>query len=999
MCRRWLWLPALLILCALSQKSQAQNSGSIRGTVRDADFEFPLEDVQIRVLEEDLQGSTGGDGNYLIQNVPSGRYTLIFSKGGFSRETKLDVVVTGGGVTEVNVELTGQAQQLDELVAQDVAPPGSAAELDRARQTDPAMVTGISEEMIGKWAVSDAGEAVSRVAGASLQDGKYAVIRGLPDRYVNSQMNGVRLPTADADKRAVQLDQFPSDVIQSVLVSKTFMPDQQGDASGGAVNVILKGIPNESLLKFGFGYKWNSQVMDNRTAFMTDQGGGVNCMGRNKGREIQYNRLGDTWRGAIGGQESEAPYEYSWSLALGGKYRFKSGLAIGGFGNFFYDRGASFYKDGRDDSWWVRTAGGGEMEPRTSGDNPDTGTDYTTSLYDVQRSSESVQWGALGAVGLEYQDQAITAMYMYTHDAQNKLTLAEDTRGKEYFVPGYEVENPTGADGQAPWLRNETIEYTERVTKTFQLRGEHTLIGPEIGFHVGSEQPREIFVLLAPRFDWTISKNVASMDQPDKRLFATAWVPPIVLDFLEPPLVIRGPTHTQRKAAANFRVGNLQRTWKDITEESEQYSLNLTFPFRQWTGHEGYLKLGLFKDSVDRDYNQQSYSNLDENAKTYTGEWEDRWSLHWPEEDHAIKAADVDVDYVGEQEISAWYYMVEFPFHRAFRVMGGARYETTELSIINDRIEDSVFWFPLNAPGETQLNPGDADVSFKQDDILPAIGFSFDPFDQITFRGSWSKTVARQTFKELSPIQQQEYLGGDVFIGNPELEMSALRNYDLRLDYKPSKGSLISASWFKKIVKNPIEYVQRVKGFPYKTPINYPEGRILGWEFEVRQDLGDWWETLDGITIGGNATFIDSEVKLPESEVSRFQEPNIDIPITRRDMMNAPEHLYNLYLNIDVEETGTSFGLIYSVRGDTLVAGAGQSSGNFIPDVYETEYGTLNLTISQKIGDHLKVKFAAKNLLNPKIESVYRSDFIPEDVVKTSYRKGIDFSVSIGAQW
>jgi hypothetical protein len=80
------------------------------------------------------------------------------------------------------------------------------------------------------------------------------------------------------------------------------------------------------------------------------------------------------------------------------------------------------------------------------------------------------------------------------------------------------------------------------------------------------------------------------------------------------------------------------------------------------------------------------------------------------------------------------------------------------------------------------------------------------------------------------------------------------------------------------------------------------------------------------------------------------------------------------------------------------VAGAGQASGNFIPDVYAKAFGTLNLSVSQNIGKHLKVKFAAKNLTNPKIEEVYRSEFIDSDVTKTSFRKGIDFSISVSAR-
>jgi outer membrane receptor for ferrienterochelin and colicin len=116
-------------------------------------------------------------------------------------------------------------------------------------------------------------------------------------------------------------------------------------------------------------------------------------------------------------------------------------------------------------------------------------------------------------------------------------------------------------------------------------------------------------------------------------------------------------------------------------------------------------------------------------------------------------------------------------------------------------------------------------------------------------------------------------------------------------------------------------------------------------------------------------------------------------------MLNAPEHLYNLYMIYDIEQTGTQLSLFYTVRGDTLVAGAGQSNSHFIPDVYETEYGTLNFGLSQKIWKIWKLKFQAKNLLDPEIETVYRSKFIGDDVTKTSYRKGKEFSISLSAEF
>src|SRR5262249_20600511 len=162
-------------------------------------------------------------------------------------------------------------------------------------------------------------------------------------------------------------------------------------------------------------------------------------------------------------------------------------------------------------------------------------------------------------------------------------------------------------------------------------------------------------------------------------------------------------------------------------------------------------------------------------------------------------------------------------------------------------------------------------------------------------RASYSQTVARQTFKELTPIIQQEYLGGPIFIGNPDLKMSALTNYDLRADFTPIEEGLLSASLFYKDIDDPIEYVQKVWGFTYTTPVNYPKGTLKGYELEARQGMGRLWDPLEGLGLGANATFLNSYVRLPADEAAEFAQPGIEVNMTSRDMTNAPDHLYNLY--------------------------------------------------------------------------------------------------------
>jgi hypothetical protein len=153
------------------------------------------------------------------------------------------------------------------------------------------------------------------------------------------------------------------------------------------------------------------------------------------------------------------------------------------------------------------------------------------------------------------------------------------------------------------------------------------------------------------------------------------------------------------------------------------------------------------------------------------------------------------------------------------------------------------------------------------------------------------------------------------------------------------------------------------------------------------------------LAVGGNATFIDAVVTLPADEAAAFERSNIQAPMRKRDMSNAPEYVYNLYLTYDLALTGTQLGVFYTVQGDTLVAGAAESKGNFVPNLYAKEFDTLNLSLSQSLGEVVKLQFRVKNVTNPEIETVYRSPYIGDDVTKSSFTRGIEYSVSLGASF
>jgi hypothetical protein len=973
-------LAATVVWCCASVSS-GQQSGSIRGVVSDKDFDVPLAGAEVLIVELN-QKTTTADG---------GSYTLVFSKDGYIRQVQGDVAVSEGAMTDVSIALPGEVTVIDDFVCTDSNLNVEGMDkLINLREQSAALVSAISSDLMKAAAAGDAASALKLVSGASVQEGKYAVIRGLPDRYVSSQMNGVRLPTADVDKRAVQLDQFQATVIDSMQVVKTFTPDQQGDASGGAVNVVLKNIPDQNLLRFeiNFGVNTQSSFSDD---FLYPSGKRMNWLGL--GLDSQPGDLSQP----VAIEEGDAPLLYNFQVSGGGKIQLPKKWKAGGFGSFYYKRDQLFYDDGKADYLWI--LGPGEKPTPATNQGSFEGGDFKTSLLDITRSSYEINWGGLGAVGIENENNWLRLLYMYTSSGRETITIAQDTRGKHYYFPDYQRDDPAHPGNEigpqaAPYTRTETVEYTQRTTQTLQLSGRHTLDIPKWGI-------KKFFMFQQPELDWTGALSSSTLDQPDKRQLGMQWW---ASRYIPSAQIVEEHRWLPYRPGASTNIGNLQRIWKDISEDSTQYFINFKYPFEQWTGDKGYFKVGVFSDNVDRQYNQDSFGNPEAFAAN-PSDWTHPWSLDWDRQGQPVVPAFIDVDYTGKQKITAWYYMIDMPLCKYLSVIGGMRYERTELSIVNfpdvkaDGTTD-VLWYPLPDRYPFKLRAGDADVSFQQDDALPSLGLVVKPVDKVKINAVYTETVARQTFKELTPIQQMEYLGGPVFIGNPDLQMSSVRNWDLRLDYTPSAGSLYSVGWFYKSVQDPIEVVQRVAAFTpfsYTTAMNFPKGRLWGWEFEVRQKMDPVHKALKGLTLGGNLTLISSEVEVPEYDRKVLSQSSIDRDTRTRDMTQAPKYLVNLYGVYDIEKTQTQLALFYTVKGDTLVAGAGESLGNYVPDVYELPYGTLNFTATQCLNKYWKVRFQAKNLLNPAIETVYRADGV--DTVRTSYTKGMEFWIGLAAEF
>ena len=984
---------ALVVAVATFGAVARAQTGSIRGIVIDQDFAAPLGGATVQVVETGLRVETNEQGNFVVPDLRPGSYTLIVRKDGYVQQVR-STAAAAGKLTDVRIELLGDFTDLEEYVVEDALTVGTGTEqaLLDLRTESPALIDSISRDLMAKANVSDASQAIRFVAGASSADGKSAVIRGLPDRYVSSQINGVLLPSSDVDKRSIELDQFPAVVIESLQVSKTFTPDQLGNASGGAVNVLLRGIPDEPLFfNWKVGTKYNSQV-SGRSNFLTYDGGGVHGFGKS-GHERAIQEDGENWEGAVGAKTGEAPGFFNWQGGLGGKLDIGNGWRVGGLANFFYNRSASYFANGKDESRIIAHVGD-LMSPRialgTTSQAP-----FVTSLLSLTRATETLNYGGLSTLGIANDDHAITAAFLFTQSAEDTVTLAEDTQGKQYFFPGHDPKDPTspGWDqiDSAPYTRQQTLAYIERSTRTVQLNGRHR-------FETYGFGP-----LRRVEFDWTVSQSTARRDTPDRRQFAEYWLPTGVYLPLKP--------------AAQFTLGNLQRTFIKVDERSEEAALNAKLPFELWDGKKGYVKAGLFRDQVTRRFRQETFSNFNDPTLTpYMAGFEGPdWSTHWQFEDHPITGAETDVDYDGRQKIDASYLMLEMPLVDRVKVVGGVRFENSTLSIRSDWEANATWVPPTNefgqpnfSPAEFPARPGEANfdpVAYAQanptlskQNVLPAVALIYDVLDNVTLRSSYTETLARPTFKEISPVFQQDYIGGPIFIGDPSIQFSTLKNVDFRVDYTPVEGSLLSFTYFKKFIKNPIEYIEAATTFQFTRPRNFPAATLSGYEVEARQDLGKVWDPLAGLGVGGNSTWIDSAVRLSDQDITQFEQFQGVRPKSTREMTGAPHYVWNLFTTYDLAPSGTSLALFYTVTGDTLIQGPGPANAQYSPATYDRRFDNLSATIGQDLGRGVRLTLSATNLTDAMRRQVYRSEYVPEDVTRRTYKTGVTYTLQIGGE-
>ena len=966
--------------------SWAQGVGGVRGQIVDSDFGQPIGRASVTLMDTPFGAMSDDQGNFTMSGVPPGVYTLSVRSSGYLPKLVPGVAVGAGAFNDLRIETIAEVEELEELVVPGELEKTSEVGLLAERQEATAVLDTIGADLISRLGASTAGQALKAMVGTSVVDGKYVVVRGLSDRYVNTLLNGGRLPTSDPDKRAVNVDLFPGSVLQSINTSKTFTPDQAGDFTGGSVDIRTKQFPEKPSLGVSAGIEYNSQATFNPD-YPTYRGGGTGPFGfKASQRQIPESVINDPVLSSVqagdpaslnisnpgdleiaeninsamqqmnpvAGATRKAPGpNYSFNLQGGDSVEFGPDQTFGAFGAFSYRHKYSYYPQ----------ATRGNYNTQLSGGTFVLADEFT--LAD-DKGSEDVLWGTL--VGLGYQpakDQKLSMNFLFNEQATDTTDIQQSTSYETQSITPNEV------------LQYTSLQYSERRLAYLQVTGENLV-----------EDLRNL------KIDYVGSVGRANLDEPDQRLFQSRY-DTVTGEYS--PLLTDDP-------APSDNISPLQRYSRDLTENSYNGIVNFSVPFFDDPADKGNpskFKTGFYIDNSSRAYNQSLFQYVYGNAgpnfyRTFGGPGDPTGGLTWSDvflnqnrsglvnptgappytNDQPLSWSVNNISgtgnfYNAEQQVIASYVMAELKLFPQLTLTGGTRFENTNLQVKG---------------GVSNLFP-DPNSDIQQLDLLPAAAATFQLLPDVNLRFAWSQTLARPSFKEMGPVVTQDFSDSQIFIGNPFLTLSSINNYDFRAEYFPRAGEVLAFSLFYKDIKRPIEQtIAQLGNTQFFQYINNPNGTLYGAEFEARKRLDQVASFLKNFAVNFNFTYIQSEVALTDEQIRNNQ--LVGIGETTRPMQGQPTYIINAGLSYDDQERGFYAGLFYNVTGPLLYA-----AGLQLPDLYEQPAPSLDFNLTQSFADQWSLTFRGKNLLNP----IFRQTmtYAGQEVVYYSYTKGFDLSMSL----
>jgi hypothetical protein len=929
--------------------AQAQN-GIIRGTIFEESTGEPLFGVSVLVKELSSGAVTDFDGKFEIQVAP-GTYTLQVSYISYTTIELTSVVVSAGQVNVVNDLLMKEdASELETVTVQGAAIRTTENALLSVKRNAPNLLDGISASTFRQIGDGDAASAVKRVTGVSIEGGKYVYVRGLGDRYTKTVLNGVDIPGLDPDRNTIQMDIFPTNVIDNIIVSKSFTADLPADFTGGVVDIETKDFPEEKSMKLGISGAYNPSMHLNSNYIKYD-GGKTDWLGIDDGtRAVPTDGRTDipSYTDVVGNPGSPLGLEYqnilgSFNKTLAG-YRTNSLMDVGlsfslgdqisrskatwGY-NFAltYKNETEFYEDAEFNLFAKpREANLRELEPleKQSGD------------YGVN----NVMLGGMAGIALKTQASKFRVNFLHLQNGESKA-------GEFDFV-----NTNLGANFEA---KQYNLEYSERSLSSLLFGGTHYLNGRDW------------------EINWKIAPTISTMDDPDVRFTR-----------------FRLPNNT-----ISTEVGLPTRIWRELEETNLVGKLDFSKRINVFQ-EEGKFRFGGNYVMKDRDFNIQTFQFATGNTDVSTGN---------------PNLILIPGNLFSGTNRNGVRYNPDFipinPNEYQSNLTNIAGYASAELNpatklkaIVGLRVEKFTQFYTGTNQGATIVF--DNEKVLDDLDFFPTLNLVFNLKEAQNIRLSATRTIARPSFKELSYAEILDPITGRTFIGGlfPEttnggtevlwdgnLTSTRINNFDIRWESFGQRAQTFSVSAFYKSFDKPIEIVQFLSDPGSFQPRNVGTGTVLGLEVEFRKALTFISPSLENFMWNTNVTVTESSIKMSESELrSRTLSAREGETINdTRDMSGQAPYIINTGISYNNFTNGWEAGIFYNVQGPTLnFVGFGNRT-----DTYTVPFHALNFNFNKSFGadERIQANFGVENILNDKREIVF-SSYEAQDQIFTRLAPG-----------
>nr|AOE05751.1 TonB-dependent receptor [uncultured bacterium] len=925
-----------LLVTAISLQAQ---TGTIAGTVNDGQLNDILPFANILV-----QGTTKGttsdfDGKYTL-DVEPGTYVIEFSFVGYTTQQISEVVVKEGKTTVLDVTLSGAS--LDEVVITTTARKNTEQSVLNLQRKSVQLLDGLSLESIKKSGASNVASAVRNVPGVSVQGGKYVYVRGLGDRYTKTILNGVDVPGLDPDRNTLQLDIFPSSLLENIIVVKSSTADQPADFTGGVVDIVTKDIPNgkQSSASIGLGYNPDFHFNSN---YITNESSGTDFLGFDDGlRSNPFNEnqefnfptttpntaefLAGRLNPTLAAARENSGADMSLSFTTGNSYDVGDNK-LGFLASVSYKNETTYYDDYVD---------GQRFRKDTDPSIFELNTDRTQQ---GERGENNVLISALG--GLSYKTDR--SKYRF-----NVLHIQNGESGASLLTQTNRIDNSNT-------IKKDVLIYTERALTNLFFSGKHT--NEDASWTT----------------EWKLSPTFSNVDDKDFR------TTPFLINEDSGDFII-SPSES----------GDASRFFRELDEINVASKLDLTRK-HQLFEKDAKLKFGGAFTYKQRDFATIRFStpfrnfdstllNGDPNAilGQYAYSATDDSGFFVRQDSNENDSYDSNIN------IAALYASEEFRPYSWFTAIVGLRAEKFDLIYTGQDQNGNIF---------------DEEKILDKFDLFPSANLIFDMNEEGAqkLRASFARTTARPSFKEASLAQIFNPIENELFIGNINLQPTYINNFDLRYEIygeeekKFGLGDFLALSGFYKKFKDPIELTFFAEATGQVTPRNLGDAEVYGVELELRKSLDIIG--LDNFSLNLNTSIIESNETYNEDELILRQallKDGEDLGDGRVLQGQSP-YLLNAGIAYESKESGWKSGLFYNVQGKTLeIVAAGE-----IADVYTLPFNDLKFNLSKSFGEdqNQTITFKAGNLLNDDRESVFQS-FGAQDQLYSKWSPGQDFSLS-----